>query len=262
MEKFVQEGEFEYWEEGTGSPLVILHGLMGDISNFHHQVSYFSQHGYRVLVPHLPLYSLPLATTGVKSLTKWVKQFLDHLNLESPVLLGNSLGGHIALVFNKLYPGVAKGMVLFGSSGLYESAMGNSYPRRGDYSYIEERVKDVFFQKQVVTKDLVDEVFSIVNDRMKAIKTLAISKSAIRHNMAEDLPKFTLPTCIIWGRQDAVTPPEVAYKFNELLPNSELHWIDQCGHAPMMEHPEQFNKLLSAWLEKTYGAPQATPAIG
>jgi pimeloyl-ACP methyl ester carboxylesterase len=114
----------------------------------------------------------------------------------------------------------------------------------------------------VVTKELVDEVFSIVNDRMKAIKTLAISKSAIRHNMADDLPNFNLPTCLIWGRQDTVTPPEVADKFNELLPNSELHWIDQCGHAPMMEHPEQFNKLLSAWLEKTFGAPQATPAIG
>jgi pimeloyl-ACP methyl ester carboxylesterase len=139
--------------------------------------------------------------------------------------------------------------------------MGNSYPRRGDYSYIEERVRDVFFQKQVVTKELVDEVFSIVNDRMKAIKTLAISKSAIRHNMAEDLPSFHLPTCIIWGKQDAVTPPEVADKFNELLPQSELHWIDQCGHAPMMEHPEQFNKVLLAWLEKTFGVAQAAPAL-
>jgi pimeloyl-ACP methyl ester carboxylesterase len=96
---------------------------------------------------------------------------------------------------------------------------------------------------------------------MKAIKTLAISKSAIRHNMAEDLPSFHLPTCIIWGKQDAVTPPEVADKFNELLPQSELHWIDQCGHAPMMEHPEQFNKVLLAWLEKTFGVAQATPAL-
>ena len=249
MNTLVQSGEFEYWEKGQGSPLIILHGLMGDISNFHDQVEYFSSVGYRVLVPHLPLYSMPLPTTSVKSLTQWVKKFVDHLKIEKATFLGNSLGGHIALIFQKMYPTRTHGLVLFGSSGLYESAMGNTYPRRGDYNYIEERIKDVFFQKNVVTKELVDEVFAIVNDRMKAIKTLAISKSAIRHNMAEDLPSFNVPVCLIWGKQDTVTPPDVAVKFHELLPQSELHWIDECGHAAMMEHPQEFNRILEQWLK-------------
>ncbi|HQX02672.1 MAG TPA: alpha/beta hydrolase, partial [Flavobacterium sp.] len=98
---------------------------------------------------------------------------------------------------------------------------------------------------------VVDEVFNIVNDRIKVIKTLTIAKSAIRHNMAKDLPKMTIPTCLIWGKNDKVTPPEVAEEFHKLLPNSDLYWVDKCGHAAMMEHPTEFNHILLEWLQKT-----------
>lgn len=230
--------------------MIFLHGLMGNLTNFQHQVDYFSSRGYEVLIPLLPLYSMPLATTSVSSLTKFVKKFIDHRGYTKVILVGNSLGGHIALLFQKLYPSFLRSIVLSGSSGLYEAAMGNSYPRRGDRDYIAERVRDVFHIKEVATEELIDQVFSTVNDRMKAIKTLAISKSAIRHNMAEDITSFHLPVCLIWGRQDAVTPPEVADKFHELLPNSDLFWIDQCGHAAMMEHPQEFNMIVDEWLKK------------
>jgi len=246
----VSDGKFEYLTEGSGTPMIFLHGLMGNLSNFQHQVDYFSSRGYEVVVPLLPLYSMPLATTSVSSLTKFVKKFIDHKGYSKVILVGNSLGGHIALLFQKLFPSYLKSIVLSGSSGLYEAAMGNSYPRRGDRDYIAERVRDVFHIKEVATEELIDQVFSTVNDRMKAIKTLAISKSAIRHNMAEDITSFHLPVCLIWGRQDAVTPPEVADKFHELLPNSDLFWIDNCGHAAMMEHPQEFNIIVDEWLKK------------
>lgn len=246
----VSDGKFEYLTEGCGTPLIFLHGLMGNLSNFKHQVDYFSVRGYEVVIPLLPLYSMPLATTSVSSLTKFVKKFIDHKGYNKVILVGNSLGGHIALLFQKLFPSYLKSIVLSGSSGLYEAAMGNTYPRRGDRDYIAERVRDVFHIKEVATEELIDQVFSTVNDRMKAIKTLAISKSAIRHNMAEDITSFHLPVCLIWGRQDAVTPPEVADKFHELLPNSDLFWIDNCGHAAMMEHPQEFNTIVDEWLKK------------
>ena len=58
------------------------------------------------------------------------------------------------------------------------------------------------------------------------------------------------PICIIWGKQDSVTPPAVADEFHEKLADSDLYWIDKCGHAAMMEHPDQFNEILNSWLEK------------
>lgn len=171
------------------------------------------------------------------------------MKIDKAILLGNSLGGHIALYFTKLNLENVAGLVLAGSSGLYEKSMGDSYPKRGNYEYIKNKAQEVFYRPEVATKEVVDEVFESVNDRNKVIRTIAIAKSAIRHNMASDLPHMKTPACIIWGKNDNVTPPEVAEDFNKLLPDSDLYWIDKCGHAPMMEHPEEFNEILNRWLQ-------------
>lgn len=244
---FKKEDKFSYIEKGEGTPIIFIHGLMGGLSNFQQTIAHFSKK-YRVIVPVLPIYNLPILSTSVKSLTQWLDRFLEHLNLEKVILLGNSLGGHISLLFTKMYSEKVSGLILTGSSGLYESAMGDSYPKRGNYKFIKKKCEEVFYDPKVATKEIVDEVFSVVNDRAKVIKTLAIAKSAIRHNMAKDLPSMTLPVCLIWGKNDPVTPPKVAEEFNELLPNSSLFWIDQCGHAAMMEKPEEFNQVLEQWL--------------
>jgi pimeloyl-ACP methyl ester carboxylesterase len=245
--KLKTEGKFIYAEAGEGPAIIVLHGLMGALSNFEATFYHFSKNGYQVLIPELPLYSLPLLKTNVKNLASFLKEFMDYKGLENAVILGNSLGGHIGLYFTKHYQERVKGLVLVGSSGLYEKAMGDSFPKRGNYEYIEQKAKDVFYDPAIATKELVDDVYEIVNDRNSVIRTLAIAKSAIRHNMASDLPKMKQPSCIIWGKQDAVTPPEVAEDFHRLLPDSELFWIDECGHAAMMEKPEEFNKILHDW---------------
>ena len=164
-------------------------------------------------------------------------------------MLGNSLGGHIGLYYTKLNPELVAGLIITGSSGLYESAMGGGYTKRSDYEVIKAKAQEVFYNPEVATKEIVDDVYKTVNDKSKLIKILAIAKSAIRHNMAKDLPKIKTPTCIIWGKNDIVTPPNVANEFNNLLPNSNLFWIDKCGHAPMMEYPEHFNKIVQQWLK-------------
>ena len=251
MENNLQtEGKFTFLEKGEGPPIVILHGLMGGLSNFDGVVDYFPKKGYKVVIPELPLYSMTLLQTSVQTFAKYLKDFLEFKGYKDVILLGNSLGGHIALLGTKMYPELIKGLVITGSSGLYENAMGESYPRRGDYEFIKKKAQNVFYDPATATKEIVDEVYVTVSDRNKLIKTLAIAKSAIRHNMAKDLPKMKTPTCIIWGKNDNVTPPEVAEDFDKLLPDSDLYWIDKCGHAAMMEHPDHFNELLHEWLQK------------
>jgi len=246
----IKEGKFRYIEIGEGTPIIILHGLMGGLSNFHGVTDYFPNKGYKVLVPELPIYDMPMLKTNVKNFAKYVEQFIKFKELKDVILLGNSLGGHIGLLHTKMYPNLTKALVITGSSGLYESAMGDGYPKRGDYEFIKKKAQDVFYDPAIATKEIVDEVFATVNNRIKLVKTLAIAKSAIRHNMAQDLPKMKTPTCIIWGENDAVTPPDVAELFHELLPDSDLYWIKECGHVPMMEHPKEFNSILETWLEK------------
>lgn len=245
-----KEGKYKYLEIGEGIPIIVLHGLMGGLSNFQGVASFFPDKGYKVIIPELPIYTQNILKTNVKAFAKYVKDFITYKKLDRVILLGNSLGGHIGLYHAKMYPEKMAGLIITGSSGLYESAMGDSYPRRGDYEYIRRKAEDVFYDPKIATKEIIDEVYEMANDRIKLIKTLTIAKSAIRHNMAKDLPKMHVPTCIIWGKNDKVTPPEVANEFHDKLPNSSLYWIDNCGHAAMMEHPDEFNTIMYEWLQR------------
>ena len=160
------------------------------------------------------------------------------------------MGGHIALLYALEELDRLESITLTGSSGLFESGMGNSFPKRGDYDFMKAKTEETFYDPKIATKELVDEVFEIVNNRSKAIRIIATAKSAIRHNLSDKLDKIKIPSLLIWGKNDTITPPFVAEKFNELLPYSRLEFIDLCGHAPMMEHPEKFNEILEDFLTK------------
>ncbi|MES2060865.1 MAG: alpha/beta hydrolase [Bacteroidota bacterium] len=244
-----EENGFSYIEAGEGETLLLLHGLMGALSNWEDVVNEFSPR-YRVILPILPIYDMPLLTTGVRALSKFIHKFIKFKKLSNVILLGNSLGGHVGLIYVLAHPGYVKALVLTGSSGLYENAFGGSFPKRESIDFVREKVQYTFYDPAIATDELVNDVFVMINDRHKVIRILAMAKSAIRHNMNKELRKITMPVCLIWGRDDKITPPEVAVEFNEMLPNAELHWIDKCGHAPMMERPVEFNQYLSAFLEK------------
>lgn len=245
-------GKFKFVEEGEGEPLVLLHGLFGALSNFKDLVEHF-RHTHRVVIPMLPLFDLTLLDTTVNGLAKHVQKFIEAHELDKVHLLGNSLGGHVGLVYALKNQEKVKTITLTGSSGLYEHGMGETYPKRGDYEFIKKKTELTFYDANIATQELVDEVYSIVNNRLKALKVIALAKSAIRHNLGHELESITVPTCLIWGKNDTITPPMVAEEFKSLIPNSELHWIDHCGHAPMMEVPDEFNRILDGFLAKHKG---------
>ena len=177
-------------------------------------------------------------------------KFVEKKKYDSVHVLGNSLGGHISLLYALAYPEKIRSITLTGSSGLFESAMGSTFPKRGDYEYIKKKTQDTFYNPEVATKELVDEVFDTVNDRNKAIRVIATAKSAIRHNLRDKLHNIKAPTLLIWGKEDMVTPAFVGEEFHKLIENSQLYLVEQCGHAPMMEHPQIFNEYLETFLKQ------------
>ncbi len=241
--------KFKYIEEGEGETLVLLHGLFGAMSNFSDLIEYFRLH-YKVVIPLLPLFELDILHTSVGGLAKYVHRFIETRGYKNIHLLGNSLGGHVALVHILKHPEQIKSLTLTGSSGLFENGMGDSYPKRGDYEYIKKKTEITFYDPATATEELVNEVFEITRNRIKVIKIIALAKSAIRNNLGEELNAIKQPTLLLWGNNDIITPPFVAREFQRLIPNSELHFIDLCGHAPMMEQPVEFNAILHKFLKK------------
>ncbi|MCC2591218.1 alpha/beta fold hydrolase [Chryseobacterium sp. MFBS3-17] len=247
--KTKKQKKFSFIEEGEGTPIVLLQGLMGGLSNFTKLIEFFSTRGYKVYFPTLPVYDLPILNTNLSSLAKFVARFISEEVGEPAIVVGNSMGGHVGLILTLSRPELVKYLVLTGSSGLYERSFGDSFPRKNDREYIRKKAEEVFYDPKVATEELVDEVFSVVNDRSKGIKTVMLARSAIKHNMEPELHKIQPPTCIIWGKQDNVTPPDVAVEMDRLIPDSDLFWIDECGHAAMMEKPDAFNQILYDWLK-------------
>ena len=245
-----------YIDEGPPSslpPVVLLHGMLGDLSNWAHTIAMLRTEGYRVLVPVLPVYSLPMRQTSVMGLVKHVRSFLEAMALEQVVVAGNSLGGHIALLYALHFPEHVAAMLLSGASGIYEVDMGTSTMRRQDREYLRSRAAVTFFDPVHATDELVDEVYDIVNDRSRALRLIKMARSVQNETVTDRLPRIQAPTLLIWGKDDTITPLDVAYTFKDLIPHAELHLIEECGHAPMIEHPELFNHHTLAFLKHTIG---------
>lgn len=249
---------YEYVDEGRGPVLLLLHGLFGALSNWEGVIRAFSA-THRVIIPLLPIYDMPLAQAGVPGLVAYVEGFVQALALPGAcTVLGNSLGGHIALVYTLKNPARVSRLVLTGSSGLFEDSMGGSFPKRGNYAYVQERVGYTFYDPTIATKELIDEIFTVTNSNSKCLRIIAIARSAQRHNLSKELAKITVPVLLVWGLNDTITPPPVAHEFARLLPHAELRFLDHCGHAPMMEHPAAFNACLRGFLRSTEAVPAAT----
>lgn len=244
-----QSGEFKYIDEGSGQNMILLHGLFGALSNWDSVIKRFSAQ-YRLIIPILPIYELPIRKATIEGLVTFFERFVAHLQLSDLILIGNSLGGHVALIYTiQNEPNVEK-LVLTGSSGLFENAMGGSFPKRGSYEYMKERIEHTFYSPEIVTQEFVNDIIDITKDIPKCLRIVAIAKSAQRQNLAKELPNIEVPTLLIWGLNDTITPPMVAHEFNRLIKNSTLKFIDHCCHAPMMEHPDKFNTILEEYLNE------------
>jgi len=236
-----------YLKYGKGPVIILLHGLFGALSNFEKVIEHFEKN-YTIVFPQLPLYTSSLLNSTVSGMVDFVSNIIEENNWTDFHLVGNSLGGHIGLVYTLKNMDKVASITLTGSSGLFENSLGGGYPNRENYEFIKQKTQQTFYHPETASKALIDEVYETVNNRAKAIRIVTMAKSAVRHNLRNDLPKIDIPVNLIWGKNDNITPIFVAEEFEKLLPNAVLNVIDECGHAPMMEHPNQFNASLEQFL--------------
>lgn len=254
---------YEYIDEGPRDafpPVVLLHGMLGDLDNWSDTIQSLSANGYRVIAPVLPVYEMSLKKTSVPGLVSYLRSFLDYVGVERPVLVGNSLGGHIALLYAYRHAESVDALVLAGASGIYEINVGTSTPRRQDRDFIRERTELTFYDPAHATDRLVDEMYDLVNDRKRVLRLIRMARSAESELVTEKLSTIEVPTLLVWGKDDEITPPDVAREFLDRMPDAMLHFIERCGHAPMIERPTEFNQVTLSFLKELQSHRESTVA--
>lgn len=240
---------FEYLhisrKQNNTNVLVFLHGMFGGLSNYDDLIHHIE--GYDIFVPSIPIYDFNAGDLTISALTQWLHRFMDTMEIDRPVLVGNSMGGHLALDYTIQYPDNVSSLVLTGSSGLQEKDFGSTCPRRNDREYIRKQAALTFYD-DLITDEIMDDIMGVVTNSAKLKNVLAIARDTHEYDMEAFLPEIQHDVFLIWGKEDEITPPEVAQKFHRDIPNTQLEWIDKCGHAPMMEHPKTFALFLNEFL--------------
>lgn len=233
----------------TKPVLVLLHGMFGAAENWKSCAGLLSRN-WEVRVPELPVWDMPRAETGVHSLVAHVERLLDRERIERAVLAGNSLGGHVALELALRRPDQVSALVLMGSSGLFERGLEGQAPRRPTREWVRAKMREVFFDEKHITEALLDEVHGTISDPFRIMKIIRMAKSAKQGNMAGVLHAIRCPVLLLWGEEDEITPAVSAHEFKRHIPHAELAFIQHCGHAPNIEHPQEVSALMEGFLAR------------
>jgi len=250
--------EADVVECGSGVPVVFLHGLVGLNEHWGKVVDRISSR-VRCITLEVPLLSLRGVDCSLSAVSAMTMQFIDREIGQPAVLVGNSFGGHVALRVTHERPELVHALVLAGSSGLIERTVVKGAPVRPSREWLIEKIGELFYDKSKMHAGDVDRAYELLNERGGARAMVKLSKSARRDNMTDDLGDIHQPTLLLWGREDVVTPPSAGQGFSELMPDARLCWLENCGHAPMIEAPEPFGDAMHVFFDELEAAGNFTP---
>jgi len=228
------------------TPIVMLHGLLGGPENWKSMIPHLPR-SCNPIAPSIPFFDKELGLNSINAVVEYVGNYLRGITADGFVLMGNSLGGHIAALLAVEVPERVRGLILTGSSGLFERGFSKVPGAHPGIEWIYTKCCEVFYDSCHVTDVLVKNVMDIICDRQKARILIQLAKSAKQDNIADKLEEISCPTLLIWGKQDKVTEREVAEEFHRKIHQSKLIWLNNCGHAPMIEHPVDFGREVVQW---------------
>jgi pimeloyl-ACP methyl ester carboxylesterase len=239
--------EFRVVERGEQGPgVILLHGLFGAVSNWDGALPHLAEFA-RVIALEFPILTGHRSEVRVKALAAYTECFIRTRMLQPITLCGNSLGGHVALRMALASPQLVDCLLLSGASGLYEHSV-DALPVRPTREYLREHMGRVFADHKFVTDEAISEVLEILSNRVNHINLIHAARSAKKDNLLESLKLIKVPTLLLWGENDEVTTMKVAEMFHNNIPNSKLVTIKNCGHAPMIEHPDWFAEEIKKFL--------------
>ena len=256
--------DVHYREEGAGQPIVLIHGTASSLHTWDAWTEKLKNR-YRVIRFDLPAFGLtgphPVRDYSMGAYANVLDQLLDKLEVDSAILVGNSLGGKIAWRYAALHPVRVSKLVLLDASGfptekgrpwifglaripLLNSVISRITPR----SIIKKNVEEVYFDNSKVSESLVDRYYDMAlreGNRQAFIDRAQLDSKSKTHFLS----KINCPTLILWGANDAWIPVSHAALFEKALPNAKTVILENAGHVPMEEVPQRSLVALEDFLE-------------
>lgn len=195
---------------------------------------------------------MPMHKTNIKSLANYLGEFIHDLQLNDVVIIGSSMGGGVAMSYIFRDPSKVKAMILCGSSGISNIPLNAGFFKRKNYENIKIQTQNIFYNRKIPPDEMIEEVYNLIQSYENVIRAIRLIKSVKKYKMHEDLKQIMTPTLLIWGRNDPITPPEIGAEFHHLLSDSELHYLDNCGHVPTQEKPIEVIELIHRFFRKIY----------
>jgi pimeloyl-ACP methyl ester carboxylesterase len=249
-----------YREEGSGSPVVLLHGLGGDGSRWGPNIRPLAEH-FRVIVPDQIGFGQsdkPLANYHCGMLAEFLARFMKAIEVPKASLVGNSMGAWVAIYFAVHYPQMLDRLVLV-DGGAYRSSGQPVIARDPQLRRIQNGVTTeetraffemMFYDKRFVTDRVVEEGFAA---RLRCAYTIAKMQEASDNGLGsvteEQVRAVKASTLIVWGKHDRIVDPSVADRLHAAIPGSQKVIIGNAGHLPQLEQFAEFNRIVREFLK-------------
>ena len=260
-----------YLDVGKGKPVILIHGCGGSMWHWEYQYLALAK-THRVLIPDLigsGLSDKPEATYSPEQLVKFFLEFMDRLEIEQAILIGNSMGAGLAMAMALDHPDRVERLVLISgfpaqvedsvASPQYRqffhhrpprwlATIGNRLAGRGT---TERLLKEIVYHPELISASIIERSFHNRQrgDLLTPLYSLLDHIHSWEKRYGRRIANIPHQILLLWGAHDRVFPLDVGKQVKDLLPQAEWHIIPEAGHLPQWEQPQVVNPLILSFLE-------------
>ena len=256
-----------YVHAGSGPPVILIHGLGGSTLVWQRNIEALAQR-YSIYAIDMPGHGYsdnPTLGYGLEAARKYIAGFMDAMNIQKASFVGNSAGGLAAISFTLNHPERVDNLVIVDGAGLGQELAGFlkvlSVPVVGEIlarpsvGSMRALLRALIYDQTKVPVGLAEEMANVrrlPGRKLALLKYLRLGANARgqKRNVIQtpDLGKISVPTLVVWGRNDFLVPVAHAERTAKAIKGARLHIFDSCGHWPQLEKSDDFNNLLREFL--------------
>lgn len=249
-------------EVACGPAIIFVHGGQAWAYTWRHQIKFFADSGYRVVAPDLPgsgYSDLTGFDLSIEGLSRFLGDLLNALELEQAAFVASSAGGLPVLDFAIRHPKRVAALVLVSACGVPHSEpllwklvrwplIGEAMRLFLTPGLVQSNLRDMVHDQTLITDEIVSAYYEPLHRSGAWSAQLRLERTWRPGRVEANIEQICAPALVVWGENDPYHPQSMAYEFGCRISGAQVEILPQCGHLPHEERPEEFNRLVQAFL--------------